>query len=136
MNEQSETLHSGPFKFAGAEAQQLRERQAVDHRANALRWLSAQGQRSLYAEFGGCSPAEFEQLRQLIGHRGFGIYWSLIAHQRTEYLERLSNASLATEEGKLAAAVLQGHIKCLDQQREMLLDISDPSAQQDEGTDL
>lgn len=121
------------FIFPGAEEQKPAPAETAARKATRT-WLAAQGQRSLFADFGGVSPAEFEQLRSLLGYPAFGLFWSLLRHQRTEYQERLTGLALNSPEMISAASVLQGHIRCLDQLREMLLDISDPSAQQGEGT--
>lgn len=118
------------WAFPAAEAQQPAAESSA--RIAARAWLAAQGKRSLYADFGGVSPPDYELLRSLIGLPAFGIFYSLLQHQRQEYQERLSNVSLSSAESVAAAGVLQGHIRCLDQLREMLLDIADPNAQQKE----
>lgn len=102
-----------------------------DKRTTARRWLSDQGQRSLYAEEGGVTSREFELLRKLIGSEAFGLFYSLLAQQRAEATVCLINAKLGTAERDCSTAVIQGQIRAIDQIRETLLDIADPSTQQD-----
>lgn len=105
----------------------------TEQRINARKWLSSQGQRAIGAEFGGVSATEFTLLQKLIGHAGFGLFYSLLQYQRTEAQEQLSRLPLGGMSELAAASVLQGHVQALDRVRELLLDIADPSAQQGQG---
>lgn len=111
--------------------QQKLEQQPVESESRKLarQWLNAQGQRSLYAGFGGLSEAEYSAVKSLVGHAGFGIFYSLLMQMRAESLVALTNTQA---QDAAAVAVLQGHVRCLDRVRELLLDISDPLAQQTE----
>lgn len=106
-----------------------------ERRQASLNWLNSQGQRSLGV---GIDMEDFEALQGLIGHNGFGIFWSLLAQQRAEAMSVLSNIPLGSPERDSAASVLQGQIRAIDQIRETVLDIADPQAAdaaqpQDEG---
>lgn len=94
-----------------------------ERRAAVSHWLASQGQRSLEV---GMEQEEFSSLQGLIGHSGFGVFWSLLAQLRAEAQVALSNLPLTSPEKVAAASVLQGQIRAVDQTRQLLLDIADP----------
>ena len=92
-------------------------------RAATAHWLSSQGLRDPSE----ISPEDFAELRSLLApHKGFGIFWSLLAFERQTSAIMLYNTNLATPSGVSAASQLQGKIKAIDDFRELVLNIADP----------
>ena len=86
-------------------------------------WLASQGIRNPEQ----VSPEEFAELRTLLApHKGFGIFWSMLAYYRQNSALMLNNTNLATPQGVSAASQLQGTIKAIDDFRELVLNIADP----------
>ncbi|RPJ47613.1 MAG: hypothetical protein EHM21_08080 [Chloroflexi bacterium] len=92
-------------------------------RAATAQWLASQGLRNPEE----ISPEDFAELRTLLTpHKGFGIFWSLLAFYRQNAALMLNNTNLATPSGVSAASQLQGNIKAIDDFRELVLNIADP----------
>jgi len=92
-------------------------------RAATAQWLASQGLRNPEE----ISPEDFAELRTLLApHKGFGIFWSMLAFNRQNAAMMLSNTNLATPAGISAASQLQGNIKAIDDFRELVLNIADP----------
>jgi len=92
-------------------------------RAATAQWLASQGLRNPQE----ISPEEFAELRTLLTpHKGFGIFWSMLAFERQTATAMLNNTNLATPNGVSAASQLQGKIKAIDDFRELVLNIADP----------
>ena len=92
-------------------------------RAATARWLADQGLRNPEE----ISPEDFAELRTLLApHKGFGIFWSLLAFYRQNSAIMLNNTNLATATGVSTASQLQGTIKAIDDFRELVLNIADP----------
>jgi len=89
-------------------------------RAATAQWLNAQGLRNPSE----ISPEDFAELRSLLApHKGFGIFWSMLAFERQNSALMLNNTNLATPSG---VSQLQGKIKAIDDFRELVLNIADP----------
>jgi len=94
----------------------------IRRRATA-QWLAQQGLRDPEK----VSPEEFAELRTLLApHKGFGIFWSMLAYYRQNNAIMLNNTNLATPVGISTASQLQGSIKAIDDFRELVLNIADP----------
>jgi len=92
-------------------------------RAATAQWLASQGLRNPDE----ISPEDFAELRTLLTpHKGFGVFWSMIAFYRQNAAIMLNNVSLATPQGVNTASQLQGNIKAIDDFRELVLNIADP----------
>lgn len=92
-------------------------------RAATAQWLASQGLRNPEE----ISPEDFAELRTLLApHKGFGVFWSMLAFYRQNATYMLNNANLATPQGVSAASQLQGNIKAIDDFRELVLNIADP----------
>lgn len=92
-------------------------------RAATAQWLASQGLRNPEE----ISAEEFAELRTLLSpHKGFGIFWSILAYYRQHSAIMLNNANLSTPQGVSAASQLQGNIKAIDDFRELVLNIADP----------
>jgi hypothetical protein len=71
----------------------------------------------------------YAQLRGLLSSNerpGFGIFWSMIMFERQQAVAQLINCNLSSEEGKSNAAKLQGIVQCVDNMRDLLLNVADP----------
>jgi hypothetical protein len=103
-------------------------------RAAVLQWLNKQGIR----EPSQIDVTEYAQVRQLFGtdRPGFGIFLSFIMFERQQAQAALANADLSTSSGAVAAAKLQGVIQCVDNIRELVLNLSDPIGEGDDSEDL
>jgi hypothetical protein len=92
-------------------------------RAATAQWLNSQGLRNPEE----ISPEDFAELRTLLApHKGFGVFWSMLAYYRQNSAMMLTNTNLATPAGISAASQLQGNIKAIDDFRELVLNIADP----------
>lgn len=101
-----------------------------ERRAATSNWLTAQGLRDPQQ----VSQEDHAELRTLLApHRGFGIFWSLLAYSRAYNAALLQNQSLTTPEAVTRASQLQGVIKAIDEVRELILNIADPLAEGSEG---
>jgi len=100
----------------------MSEEGEIRRRATA-QWLHSQGLRNPEE----ISAEEFAELRTLLApHKGFGIFWSMLAFYRQNAALMLNNTNLATPAGVSAASQLQGNIKAIDDFRELVLNIADP----------
>lgn len=93
-----------------------------DNRKAADEWLKKQG------IIGDLTDEDYEQVRKLIGNPSFGIFWAILRFKREQSAIILSNASLGGPERDCAASVLQGHIRAIDDVRETILQIAEPTA--------
>lgn len=93
-----------------------------DAKKAADQWLKDQG---MIEELDGDN---LSTLQQLIGNPSFGLFWALLRWRRERSAIVLSNASLGTPERDTAASVLQGHIRAIDEIRELVLEIAEPNA--------
>jgi len=93
-----------------------------DARKAASDWLNKQG------IIEAVTDEDYEQVRQLIGSPSFGIFWAMLRWRRERSAMLLTNASLGSPERDSAASVLQGHIKAIDEIRELVLEIAEPTA--------
>lgn len=93
---------------------------SVRQRAVA-RWLADQGKREE------ASIEELAELHTLFApHKGFGIFWSLIAFDKAQAQLMLNNINLGTPEADAEASRLQGQIRAIDAIYDLLLQIADP----------
>jgi hypothetical protein len=93
------------------------------------KWLADQGLRNPET----VSAEEFAELRTLLApHKGFGIFWSMLAYYRQNAALMLNNTNLATPNGVSTASQLQGNIKAIDDFRELVLNIADPLGESSE----
>lgn len=93
-------------------------------RQATIRWLADQGVRDPSE----ISSEDFVRVRGLLSsdRPAFGILWSLIMFERQQAQGLLNNTDLSTSAGAVAAAKLQGIIKCVDTIRETVLNVADP----------
>jgi hypothetical protein len=71
---------------------------------------------------------DYELVKKLIGNPSFGIFWAMLRWRRERSAILLSNASLGSPERDSSASVLQGHIRAIDEVRQMILEIAEPNA--------
>lgn len=100
---------------------------AVDKRQVLAHWLAVQGKREDLDVEGAA------EIKALFGdatlRRGFGVLWSLIMFDRAQDQEELSKINLGRPEGVARASVLQGQIAAIDRIYELLLEVADPTVQ-------
>lgn len=96
-----------------------------DNRKAADEWLKKQG---IIEEL---TEDDWGQVKKLIGNPSFGIFWAMLRFKREQSAIILSNASLGGAERDCAASVLQGHIRAIDEVRETILQIAEPTADAD-----
>lgn len=92
-----------------------------DARKAADIWLKQQG---IVEEL---DDKQYELVRELIGNPSFGIFWAMLRWRRERSAIFLSNASLGSPEADSAASVLQGHIKAIDEIRDLVLELAEPT---------
>lgn len=86
------------------------------------------------AELGIRNPAEldvneYQHVRNLLSSRerpGFGIFFSMLMFERQQAVAQLMNADLSNSAGAVKAAKLQGIVQCVDNVRDLVLNIADP----------
>lgn len=93
-----------------------------DAKAAANKWLNEQG---IIEDL---TDDDYREVKKLIGNRSFGIFWAMLRWQRETSAIALSNASLGSPERDSAASVLQGHIRAIDQIRDLVLHLAEPTA--------
>ena len=70
---------------------------------------------------------QYSQVKELIGNPSFGIFYAMLRWRRERSAIFLSNASLGSPENDSAASVLQGHIKAIDEIRDLVLELAEPT---------
>lgn len=95
-----------------------------DKRKAVLAWLNSLGIRN---------PEEldlndYQQVLKLLGNDrpGFGIFISLLMFERQQAAIQLNNTDLSNSAGAVKASKLQGIIQCVDNVRELIMNIADP----------
>lgn len=105
----------------------------AERRAATAQWLTAQGIRDPQHI---SSEDHAELITLLAPHRGFGIFWSVLAYARAYNSALLQNLNLTTPESVARASQFQGMIKAIDEVRELILNIADPLAEGSESREL
>lgn len=96
-------------------------------RQAVLSWLNGLGIRNPEE----LSIEDWQQVKRLLGNdrQGFGIFISMLMFERQAAAAQLVNADLSNSQGAVAAAKLQGQIIAVDNMRELILNIADPSGE-------
>lgn len=93
-----------------------------DAKKAAEEWLKKQG---VIAEL---DDDQYREVKKLIGNPSFGIFYAMLLWHRQRSAMLLTNAPLGTPERDSAASVLQGHVRAIDEVREIILNIAEPNA--------
>lgn len=93
-------------------------------RKAVLGWLNSLGIRNPEE----ISTEEYAKVRALLGNDrpGFGIFISMLMFERQAAVVQLMTADLSTSAGAVRAAKLQGVVQCVDNVRELIMNIADP----------
>jgi hypothetical protein len=96
-----------------------------DARQAVLTWLNNVGIR----DPGNLDMSAYTQLRGLLSSNerpGFGVFMSLIMFERQQAVAQLIQVDLGSPENTARVAKLQGIVQCVDNIRELILNIADP----------
>lgn len=96
-----------------------------DIRQAVLSWMNGLGIR----DPANLDQADYAKVRAILssGERpGFGIFLSMLMFERQAAVASLMNADLSNSAGAVRAAKLQGIVQCVDNIRDLVLNIADP----------
>lgn len=93
-------------------------------RQAVLTWLNSVGIRNPEE----LDVEDWKSVKSLLGMErpGFGIFMSMMMFERQKAVVQLTNADLSNSAGAVSAAKLQGIVLCVDNMRELILNIADP----------
>jgi hypothetical protein len=94
-------------------------------RGAVLQWLNSLGIR----DPSNLDQGDYAKLRGLLSSSdrpGFGIFLSMLMFERQQMVAQLMTADLSDAKGAVRAAKMQGYVQCVDNMRDLILNIADP----------
>lgn len=90
----------------------------------ALKWLNSLGVR----DPSNLAVEDYAKVKSLLGsdRPAFGIFFSMLMFERQQAVAQLMQADLSNSSGAVKAAKLQGIVQCVDNVRELVLNMADP----------
>lgn len=94
-------------------------------RGAVLQWLNGLGIR----DPSNLDATDFARVRGILSSTdrpAFGIFLSMMMFERQQAVAQLMTADLSDSKGAVRAAKLQGVVQCVDNMRDLILNIADP----------